>query len=174
MCLGRTDNQGVHVNVIGIDPGPFKTAWVVIGENGNPISFAHCENDQAWDDIAYWVSLGSIPWCEMIASYGMPVGAEVFETCVWIGRFIEASSRRMTRVGRLMVKIWLCKSAKANDANIRQALIDLYEPIGGGKIPQIGVKSNPGPLFGVSGDVWAALAVARYGLEIERKKNAEL
>lgn len=91
---------------------------------------------------------------EMIASYGMPVGREVFETCVWIGRFIEAwgGTYAMTRVTRNEVKNHLCGSSKAKDSNIRQALIDLFGPPG--------KKSDPGPTFGLSGDMWAALGVA--------------
>ena len=43
------------------------------------------------------------------------------------------------------------------DANIRQALIDRYGP---GKDRAIGRKLSPGPLYGLSGDCWSALAVA--------------
>jgi hypothetical protein len=57
---------------------------------------------------------------------------------------------------RATVKAHLCRSAKAKDSNVRQALIDLF----GGKENAIGTKKTPGPLYGISGDVWAALAVA--------------
>lgn len=99
---------------------------------------------------------------EMIASYGMAVGREVFETCVWIGRFVQAwrEPEAVKLIYRRDVKQHLCGSAKAKDANIRQALIDLFPRTGGGKIPQIGTKSQPGPLFGVSSHAWAALGVA--------------
>lgn len=99
---------------------------------------------------------------EMIASYGMPVGKEVFETCVWIGRFIQSwgDSTPVKLVYRKDVKMRLCGSMKAKDANIRQALIDLFPATGGGKTPQIGTKSKPGPLYGVSTHIWPALAVA--------------
>ena len=60
---------------------------------------------------------------------------------------------------RVKVKSALCHSAKATDANVRAALIDLYPATGGGKVPQIGVKSQPGPLYGIKADLWAALAV---------------
>jgi hypothetical protein len=98
----------------------------------------------------------------MIASYGMPVGREVFETCVWIGRFMEqwGAPDRVNLVYRKDVKMHLCGSPRAKDANIRQALIDLFEPTGGGKTPQIGTKAKPGPLYGVSTHAWPALGVA--------------
>lgn len=99
---------------------------------------------------------------EMIASYGMPVGREVFETCVWIGRFMErvANADDVRLVHRRDVKLHLCGSAKAKDANIRQALLDMFPRTGGGKTPQIGTKGQPGPLYGVSSHAWAALGVA--------------
>lgn len=94
---------------------------------------------------------------EMVASYGMPVGKEVFETCVWIGRFVEAVTCETHYVYRKDVKMHLCRSMKANDANIRAALIDRFGP---GKEKAVGTKKNPGPLYGIKKDLWSALAVA--------------
>jgi hypothetical protein len=99
---------------------------------------------------------------EMIASYGMAVGREVFETCVWIGRFQQAwrDPEAVQLVYRRDVKLHLCGTSKAKDANIRQAVIDLFPRTGGGKTPQIGTKAQPGPLYGVTSHAWPALAVA--------------
>ena len=55
------------------------------------------------------------------------------------------------------MKLHLCHSARATDANIREALLDRYGP---GKEKAVGRKAAPGPLFGVSKDIWSALAVA--------------
>jgi len=62
----------------------------------------------------------------MIASYGMPVGREVFETCLWIGRFIECWCGPYTLVYRREVKSFLCADSRAKDSNVRQAVIDRY------------------------------------------------
>jgi len=94
---------------------------------------------------------------EQIRSYGMAVGAEVFDTCVWTGRFIQAWGGPHTMVPRIDVKMHLCKSPRAKDTNVRQALIDRFGP---GKDKAIGTKKNPGPLYGFKRDMWAALGVA--------------
>ena len=90
---------------------------------------------------------------EMIASYGMPVGKETFETVLWIGRFMEAwgNDDQVQLIYRKDVKSFLCGSMKAKDANIRQALIDKLGPVGTAK--------NKGPLYGVKSHAWSALAV---------------
>ena len=92
---------------------------------------------------------------EMIASYGMPVGAEVFETCVHIGRCLEAWSGEAVRIYRREVNLALCNSPRANDATIRQAILDRF----GGKDRAVGRKATPGPLYAVKADAWAALAL---------------
>ena len=89
---------------------------------------------------------------EMIASYGMPVGEEVFETCTWIGRFEEVWGEHRSRVLRRDVKLHVCGSPRAKDANIRQALLDRFGPPG--------TKKQPGATYGMKADVWQALAVA--------------
>jgi len=56
---------------------------------------------------------------------------------------------------RRAVKLALCGDSRAKDANIRQALIDRF-----GGSAAIGRKTAPGPLYGISRDVWSALAIA--------------
>ena len=91
---------------------------------------------------------------EMVASYGMAVGKEVFETVRWIGRFQQCwrDPDAVRLIYRRDVKLHLCGSPRAKDANIRQALIDQLGPVG--------VKREPGPLYGVKSHAWSALAVA--------------
>jgi hypothetical protein len=110
---------------------------------------------------------------EMIQGQGMPVGREVFETCLWIGRFIQAypgSDNDYTLLYRGTIKDVLCGSRKAKDSNIRQALLDRYPRTGGGKTPQIGTKQKPGPLFGMSTHAWPALAVGHVWVELNKDK----
>ena len=95
--------------------------------------------------------------CEMIASYGMAVGASTFETCVWIGRFIEVSRVDVELIFRKDIKLFLCGTMRAKDANIRQALID--------KIGPQGTKAQPGPTYGIKSHSWAALAVAVFAAQ---------
>lgn len=139
------------MRVFAIDPGPEESGWALVdgdallrsGTTPNHDLFVQGEPD--------------VLAIEMIASYGMAVGKEVFETCVWVGRFVE---RRQpypyVLVYRKDVKLYVCESPKATDAMIRQALVDRY----GGKKKAIGDKKSPGPLYRLKGDAWSAFAVA--------------
>lgn len=151
--------------ILAIDPGPEQTAWMLYDdETHKPVEFAKCDNAEAMFRLCDLPTENVKPRVaiEMVASYGQTVGKEVFETCVWIGRFVQACDWRLDVKPSLMyrteIKMHLCHAtAKINDAVIRQALIDRFGP---GKDKAIGTKKNQGPLYGVKADVWAALALA--------------
>jgi hypothetical protein len=146
---------------IGIDPGPEKSAYCILSDKGRVVQFDKLDN------IPFLQFLGgpdnyagnNLFIIEMVACYGMAVGVEVFETARWVGRFQDRIETKHGMEARLMyrkdVKMTLCHTMKANDSNIRQRIIDLY----GGKDKAIGKKKTPGPLYGISGDCWAALAI---------------
>ena len=107
---------------------------------------------------------------EMVASYGMAVGKTVFDTCVWIGRFVESLSPwKAEYIYRLEERITICHSPKANDANIRRALIDRYakHDFKNGK----GTKKNQDTFYGVSKDIWSAIAVGVTYYEKQEEKK---
>lgn len=147
--------------ILAIDPGPTQSA--VVEYDDGKVTAAHILSNEPMLSFIQ-MSQGPVV-CEMVASYGMAVGKDVFETVYWIGRFAQcakAEKMEFHRVFRLAVKMHLCHDSRAKDANIRQALLDRFPATGGGKTPQIGTKSQPGPLYGIKSHLWAALAVAVY------------
>lgn len=105
---------------------------------------------------------------EMIASYGMAVGRETFETCVWIGRFMQVCDD-VHRMFRKEVKIHMCGTTKAKDTNIWQAILDRY----GGKESAVGRKKTPGPLYGVTSHSRAALALGLCWIDGVRSERVQ-
>lgn len=146
--------------ILAIDPGTLESGWCLVGEVGGALRIfnsgtsanpAVLEMIRDTGSAAPHVETLAI---EMVASYGMPVGREVFETVVWIGRFLQVwrAPEEVRLIYRRDVKLELCGSARAKDGNIRQALIDRLGPVG--------LKKDPGPLYGVKAHAWSALAVA--------------
>ena len=141
--------------VVGIDPGPEQSAFVEF--DGKRV-WRHgiVANKHLHTMMCSFVHAPI--FIEMIASYGMAVGASVFNTCAEIG-WLEAVADwcdiEAQRVFRRDIKLHLCQSPRAKDANVRQALLDRLGPQG--------TKKAPGPTYGVKSHEWAALAVAVYG-----------
>ncbi len=147
---------------IAVDPGTEESAYVIFNDDGRILKFEKAANGRVLEMVR--AAEGPMVY-EMVASYGMPVGREVFQTVVWIGRFVEACPTPCYEMYRREVKLHLCKSPKANDASIRQALIDRFGP---GKEKAVGTKRAQGPLYGIKADVWAALALGLTWFDTKR------
>lgn len=151
--------------ILAIDPGTRDSAYVsYVGGRGRSILRYGKESNAGVLDMLRSCA-GTIEPAEshqllaieMIQSFGMPVGAETFQTVVWIGRFLEAWAGDYVLVYRTTIKGAICGNVRAKDPNIRAALIDRF---GGSKEIAIGTKNAQGPLYGLTKDVWSALAVA--------------
>lgn len=148
------------MRLLAIDPGNEMTAYCLMDEEYKIIEAGKVENSAMLDYI--WMKAKRIDHIavEMIASYGMPVGAEVFETCVMIGRIEQIAAVKeveCSRVYRAEEKLCICKNSRAKDSNIRTALIDRFARHD--KKRGTGTKTNPDHFYGISKDMWAAFAV---------------
>jgi hypothetical protein len=165
---------------IAIDPGPVESAYVMIDSGRKPVEFGKIANAELLallrelkEPVGFRRTITRAA-IEMVASYGMPVGAEVFETCVWAGRFYETLdewvipaswSVRPLLIKRLAVKLHLCHDSRAKDSNVRQALVDQFAK--GESNFGKGTKANPGWFYGFSNDVWQAYALAVYAADTD-------
>jgi len=150
--------------IIGIDPGNKQSGWCIFGPDGKIESSGVMENNLLLKSLedqedCEFPRLVAIEW---IQSMGMAVGAEVFETCLWAGRFAERAGCEVRLVPRGKIKLHHCGSARAKDANICQSLRDKW----GDK----GTKKEPGFFHGVNSHAWQAAAVGLYVIEGARSE----
>lgn len=157
--------------ILAIDPGNTLSAYALIGRDRKPLYFDKIPNGELLTGLrtkALGLASDHVA-IEMVASYGMAVGADVFETCVWTGRFAEAIAYRTGQepllVKRLPVKLHHCHDTKAKDSNIRQALVDRFAP--GQPNHGKGTKVAPGWFHGFSADIWQAYALAVYVADLD-------
>lgn len=152
--------------VIAIDPGPETSGYVEASFRGTTllnIRIAASEHPNAEILQSLRFRPGElrnpnvIVACEWIANMGMPAGESLFTTARYVGRFEQAAKAagitddRFLLLKRTDIKLAICGSARAKDANVRQALLDLYPK---------GRKRDPGLTYRVGGHAWQALAVA--------------
>lgn len=158
--------------ILSIDPGNTYSAYSLLNNDLKPVRFGKVLNEELLEIINEILLLEkqsdgtfkcNVDYAviEMVASYGMAVGKEVFETCVWIGRFYQAIHEQGNIKSHLIYRkeeaMNLCNSMRAKDSNIRQALIDRFakHDLKNGK----GTKKNPDWFYGFKADIWAAYAV---------------
>lgn len=160
------------MNIIAIDPGTNESGyigWSVWSgeaelERHHKINhIGNIDNDTVLGMLGCMTSFDAekdVVAIEWIQSYGMPVGKETFETCLWVGRFLQAClsfGYNVRLIPRSPIKLWHCGSPRAKDSNISQALRDKYG--------EKGTKAEPGFFYGVSKHAWQACAVAAYVAE---------
>lgn len=156
--------------ILAIDPGNIESGVVLIRERDlKPLVAEKISNGELLNNLITnrYETLEESEFIrhvaiEMIASQGMAVGKSVFETCVWIGRFIQALEDNyyddsLKFIYRKDEKMNLCGSMRAKDSNIIQALIDRFAPNTPNKGK--GTKKEPGWFYGFKKDIWQAYAV---------------
>lgn len=158
------------MRILAIDPGNIESGYCVL-DGYRPVKFGKIPNDgfkNLFDDL-FGCDVAVI---EMVESYGMPVGREVFDTVRWIGKFEAYAEKYLMDVEfvtRKEEKLAICHSMKANDATIRQALVDRFAP--GTPNHGKGSKKEKGFFYGFKADMWSAFAVGVTYLDRKKEEN---
>lgn len=164
--------------VFAIDPGNEQSAWCIMNDKYELLDFNKQPNREVMKEMIFRltdndtsISLIDNVVIERVASYGMPVGREVFDTCEWIGRFSQEAEKKtnVDYIYRRDEKLYLCFDSRAKDANIRAALIERFakHDLKNGR----GTKANPDYFYGVKADIWAAIAVATVFLDMQKENK---
>ena len=140
--------------IIGLDPGSTQSAYVVYDPKTKTVREHAIVPNEKMRSILNGIMgrSGTTLVIEYMRPRGMPMSAESMDTMFELGRMVEHWFGEWVKVYRGDVKLALCGNVRANDANIRAALIDMF----GGKQE----TKKGGKLYKIAGDQWSALALA--------------
>lgn len=149
---------------IGIDPGPLSCGWVLY------------DGERVWD-------CGDAPLDEMMALIlDHPVdvvaiervqaqgkaGNQITETCEISARLyqyaLDTGHRAHWLYRRVVLRVLDVTGEGNRDALVRARLLEMH-----GGLASKGTRKAPGPLYGVSGHAWQALAVAVTAMRVEEE-----
>ncbi len=156
------------MTLYAIDPGTEQSALVVLYPDGIVGGCILQNNEMRSALLGHVVVSPCHLVVEQIENMGMPAGKSLFETVFWSGRFVEAWQSHgieasWSMLPRRQVKLAICGSMRAKDANIRRALLDRYGGDAAGK--------RGGPLAGIKSHLWAALAVGVAYQEMQQQER---
>ncbi len=159
------------MTVLAIDPGSKESAYV-LWDGVRILQKAKLTNEAVCDLVGRVALMDMSVQCiaieQIVGSYGQNAGMEVMMTAHWSGRFVQRWATQRSDASALLlprktVVTHVCGHGKANDSNVRAALID--------RVGEVGKKSQQGPCWGVSADIWAALAVAVTAFDQRRLRG---
>ena len=122
------------MQILCIDPGSRHTGSVILEPRDGDLPRLIDPWSSNPVDFMEWLR-GDLPEplegavIEHVGHYGtgMSAGADVFETCILIGRIVEIlRPLPVEKVRRQSIKTQLCGRATAKGSNVRQALIDRW------------------------------------------------
>ena len=146
--------------LFAIDPGNEYSAYCIMDDEYKLYEFAKLPNKELMNILVSKLDEISLVVIERMMNYSNNVGQSVFITCEWIGRFSQEAEKKVfvEYIFRKDEKMYLCQTMKANDSAVRHALIDRFARFD--FVNGRGTKKNPDVFYGVSKDVWSAIAIA--------------
>lgn len=161
--------------VLAIDPGPMHSGLALVGAEDPkyviPIDIVPNGIFLQWLESANLgrmdIRLAAI---EQVRSYGGGAGAELYDTVFWSGQMalLLRKVQETVHIPRPSVAHFVTNAGQhTNDAAVRAAITVFY----GGSEIAVGTSKKPGKLYGMRGDVSAAVAVGLAGQQYLRFPN---
>ena len=159
--------------ILAIDPGSTESGYCWLDKDYKPVEFGKISTKEIFNELFLLDEREAVLVVEMVASYGMAVGATTFETCVNIGAFLQyaeyVTGVKCHRMYRKDVKMALCGKTTAKDSNIVQSLVDRFSyPRHAEKGHGKGTKKDPGYFYGFAKDIWQAYALGVAWMDTNR------
>ena len=152
--------------ITGIDPGSKESGVVGVALDGAIVRRDMWENARLARALnSDWSYDSVLVAIEHVVPYSQ-LGHSILDTILWIGRFVQAREYgNLILITRHEVKLHFChRTSGISDGDVNDAVVHRLFGHSDRKMA-VGTKKAPGPLHGISGHLWPALAVALVALD---------